>query len=148
MMLKSQHKRPWQRLCGPSTIERSSGDTPRHSIFWARPLMRRGASYSTDVHPNLLVENPTQEFERAAQRRAEAEKALAEWSAKQRIMRAQHSKHRPCYLLSPGEPRMPTKAGVNLGVSTEGFWDRRGSLQQSHAKMQMINHVLGAQCGL
>ena len=58
---------------------------------------------STDVHPNLLVENPTQEFERAAQRRAEAEKALAEWSAKQRIMRAQHSKHRPCYLFEPGE---------------------------------------------
>ncbi|OLQ15715.1 Ankyrin-2 [Symbiodinium microadriaticum] len=57
----------------------------------------------SDVHPNLLVENPSGEFERAAARRAEAEKALAEWTAKQRIMRAQHSKHRPCFDFEPGE---------------------------------------------
>ena len=57
----------------------------------------------SDVHPNLLVENPSGEFERAATRRAEAEKALAEWTAKQRIMRAQHSKHRPCFDFEPGE---------------------------------------------
>ena len=57
----------------------------------------------TEVHPNLLVENPTGEFERAARRRSEAEKALSEWTARQRIMRAQDSKHRPCYDYEPGE---------------------------------------------
>ena len=58
---------------------------------------------SEQLPPDLLVENPTGEFARSVQLRAEAEKAQSEWSAKQRIMRAQHSKHRPSYNFRPGE---------------------------------------------
>eukprot|EP00439_Symbiodinium_sp_Y106_P077160 s542_g16.t1 len=55
------------------------------------------------VHPDLLIENPTGEFERSARRRAEAEKALTDWTTQQRLMRAKHSRHRPYYDYSPGE---------------------------------------------
>ena len=58
---------------------------------------------SGQEHPNLLVENPSGEFQGAAQRRAEAEKALSDWTAKQRIMRAQHSRHRGIFNFEPGE---------------------------------------------
>ena len=58
---------------------------------------------SGQEHPNLLVENPSGEFQRAAQRRPEAEKALSDWTAKQRIMRAQHSRHRGSFNFEPGE---------------------------------------------
>ncbi|CAE7688746.1 RE1 [Symbiodinium sp. CCMP2592] len=53
--------------------------------------------------PGLLVEHPTGEFARAAQRRAEAEKLHADWNANQQIKRAQNSRHRPCYNYLPGE---------------------------------------------
>ncbi|CAE7790042.1 RE1, partial [Symbiodinium sp. CCMP2456] len=75
----------------------------QHILGQAPDETGRFLSASTEVHPNLLVENPTEEFERGVQRRAEAEKALSEWTAKQRLMRAQHSKHRPCYDYEPGE---------------------------------------------
>ncbi|OLQ11583.1 hypothetical protein AK812_SmicGene4618 [Symbiodinium microadriaticum] len=55
------------------------------------------------LHPDLLVENPTEEFERGVRLRAEAEKALSDWMAHQRLMRAKHSRHRPCYDYTPGE---------------------------------------------
>ena len=55
------------------------------------------------LHPDLLVENPTEEFERGVRLRAEAEKALSDWTAHQRLMRAKHSRHRPCYDYTPGE---------------------------------------------
>ncbi|CAE7632776.1 RE1 [Symbiodinium sp. CCMP2592] len=53
--------------------------------------------------PGLLVENPVGEFQRATERRAEAEKAHAEWHARQRLNRARNSRHRPCYNYVPGE---------------------------------------------
>ncbi|OLQ01173.1 Copia protein [Symbiodinium microadriaticum] len=55
------------------------------------------------VHPGLLVENPNGELERSVRLRAEAEKALSDWNASQRLMRAQHSRHRPKYDYIPGE---------------------------------------------
>ena len=58
---------------------------------------------SQSLPPDLLVENASGEFERAVLRRAEAEKAVTEWSAAQRISRAKNSKHRPCYNYRPGE---------------------------------------------
>ena len=58
---------------------------------------------SQRLPPDILVENAAGEFERAVQRRAEAEKAQTEWQASQRIMRAKHSRHRPCYNYRPGE---------------------------------------------
>ena len=53
--------------------------------------------------PDLLVENSEGEFARSVLRRAEAEKALSEWQAAQRISRAQNSRHRPAYNFRPGE---------------------------------------------
>ncbi|CAE7500597.1 RE1, partial [Symbiodinium sp. CCMP2456] len=53
--------------------------------------------------PDLLCENSAGEFERAVKRRSEAEKALCEWQAQQRLQRAKHSRHRPCYDYQPGE---------------------------------------------
>ena len=56
-----------------------------------------------ECHPDLLVENASGEFERAVRRRATAEKAFSDWHAAQRLMRAKHSRHRPCYDFEPGE---------------------------------------------
>ena len=43
------------------------------------------------------------EFARSVKLRAEAEKAQSDWSAEQRIQRALHSRHRPCFNYRPGE---------------------------------------------
>ncbi|CAE7202387.1 unnamed protein product, partial [Symbiodinium pilosum] len=58
---------------------------------------------SQQLPPDLLVENPAGEFQRAVERRAEAEKALVEWRAAERISRAKNSRHRPSYNYRPGE---------------------------------------------
>ena len=49
---------------------------------------------SPAVPPEFLVENPSGEFARSVARRQEAEKALAEWSARQRLTKAQNSRTR------------------------------------------------------
>ena len=53
--------------------------------------------------PELLVENATGEFERAARLRAEAEKGHSDWQAKQRLTRAANSRHKPRLDFEPGE---------------------------------------------
>ncbi|CAE7277358.1 RE1 [Symbiodinium sp. KB8] len=53
--------------------------------------------------PDLLVENATGEFQRDVQRRAAAEKAHSDWHARQRLLRAQHSRPRRAYDYVPGE---------------------------------------------
>ena len=53
--------------------------------------------------PDLPCENGSGEFARAVELRSEAEKAISEWQAQQRILRAKHSRHRPCYDYQPGE---------------------------------------------
>ena len=58
---------------------------------------------SPAVPPELLVENPTGEFQRAVERRQEAEKALADWAARQRLVRAQNSRTRNTALYRPGD---------------------------------------------
>ncbi|CAE7582483.1 RE1 [Symbiodinium sp. CCMP2592] len=55
------------------------------------------------VPPGLLCESAQGEFSRSVKLRAEAEKALCEWNANQRLLRATHSRHRPCYDYQPGE---------------------------------------------
>ena len=47
------------------------------------------------VPPELLIENPNTEFQDSVRRRAEAEKAHAEWNAQQRLNRAANSRSRP-----------------------------------------------------
>ena len=53
--------------------------------------------------PDLLVENAEGEFQRDVQRRATAERAHVEWHARQRLLRAQHSRPRRIYDYVPGE---------------------------------------------
>ncbi|CAE7903842.1 unnamed protein product, partial [Symbiodinium sp. KB8] len=53
--------------------------------------------------PDLLVENAAGEFHRDVQRRAAAEKAHSEWHARQRLLRAQHSRPQRVYDYVPGE---------------------------------------------
>ena len=55
------------------------------------------------IPPELLVENPTVEFQQSVQRRTEAEKAHAEWNAQQRLNRAANSRTRPVMDYQPGE---------------------------------------------
>ncbi|CAE7833265.1 RE1 [Symbiodinium sp. CCMP2592] len=75
----------------------------QHVLGQAPDETGRYLSASQGLPPDLLCENSQGEFARAANLRSEAEKALSEWQAKQRIMRAQHSRHRPCYDYQPGE---------------------------------------------
>ena len=75
----------------------------QHVLGQAPDETGRFIPFSSQPHPDLLVENPTGEFERGVRLRAEAEKALCEWSAQQRLLRAKHSRHRPCYDFVPGE---------------------------------------------
>ncbi|CAE7241426.1 RE1 [Symbiodinium sp. CCMP2592] len=55
------------------------------------------------IPPELLIENPTGEFQQAVRRRSEAEKAHAEWNAQQRLKRAANSRSRPVMDYHPGE---------------------------------------------
>ncbi|CAE7515030.1 RE1 [Symbiodinium sp. CCMP2456] len=75
----------------------------QHVLGQAPDETGRFVAHGHSVHPNLLIENPTDEFERGVKLRAEAEKALSDWTARQRLLRAKHSRHRPCYDYIPGE---------------------------------------------
>ena len=48
-----------------------------------------------NLGPEPLLNQPLQEFQREAERRAVAEKALADWQAKERVKRAMNSRTRP-----------------------------------------------------
>jgi hypothetical protein len=48
-------------------------------------------------------ENPEGELDRAVQLRAEAEKALSDWQAQQRLSRARNSRTRPRMEFQPGD---------------------------------------------
>ena len=53
--------------------------------------------------PELLVENPSGEFTRSVERQQTAEKALVDWQASQRLLRAAHSRGRRVMNYQPGE---------------------------------------------
>ena len=53
--------------------------------------------------PEPLLNQPLQEFQREAERRAIAEKALADWQARERIKRAMNSRTRPQCQYLPGD---------------------------------------------
>ena len=53
--------------------------------------------------PEPILNRPHEEFAREARLRAEAEKALSEWMAEQRIQRALNSRTRPAYQYQPGD---------------------------------------------
>ena len=56
-----------------------------------------------DAERGPLLNRPLEEFQKEAQLRAEAEKALAEWNAQQRIQRAVNSRSRPDCVYHPGD---------------------------------------------
>ncbi|OLP92132.1 Retrovirus-related Pol polyprotein from transposon TNT 1-94 [Symbiodinium microadriaticum] len=62
-----------------------------------------GRLVGNELPPDLLIENAAGEFQRAQARRAEAEKALVDWSTRQRVVRAQNSRSKPAYDYEPGE---------------------------------------------
>ena len=75
----------------------------QHLLGQAPDETGRFLAACNQLPPGLLCENADGEFARSVKLRAEAEKAQCEWSAKQRILRAKHSRHRPCYNYQPGE---------------------------------------------
>ncbi|CAE7662420.1 RE1 [Symbiodinium sp. CCMP2592] len=75
----------------------------QHLLGQAPDETGRFVAACKEVPPHILCEHPDGEFERAVQRRAEAEKAVLDYNAQQRILRAKHSRHRPCYDYVPGE---------------------------------------------
>ncbi|CAE7498754.1 unnamed protein product, partial [Symbiodinium sp. CCMP2456] len=75
----------------------------QHILGQASDETGRFITATQTVPPGLLCENATDEFERAVKLRTEAEKALCEWNSSQRLLRAMHSRHRPCYDYEPGE---------------------------------------------
>ena len=99
------------------------------------------------IPPELLIENPNAEFQRAVQRRVEAEKAHADWNAQQRLKRAANSRSRPVMDYQPGElvfywrqqdsakhrQRPSTKRGYFMGpariLATETRRNPDGTLQ-------------------
>ena len=80
---------------GFSPAQHVLGQSPDEQGRFSRPL--------DGVHPGLLIESAQGEFARSVKRRAEAEKAHAEWNAAQRQVRAANSRSRPSYEYRPGE---------------------------------------------
>ena len=80
------------------------GFSPMQHIMGQNPDLT--GRFTASGEPNrlgTLIENPTGEIHRAAQLRAEAEKAHADWNAAQRIKRAMNSRSKPSYDYIPGE---------------------------------------------
>ena len=82
--------------------EQIRGFTPAQHIL-GQNLDQTERILGNAVPPELLVEHPDGEFHRAAQRRAEAEKALIDWTTQQRLVRAQNSRTKPAADYRPGE---------------------------------------------
>ncbi|CAE7675497.1 GIP [Symbiodinium sp. CCMP2592] len=53
--------------------------------------------------PDVILNQPLQDFRKEAELRASAEKALVEWQAQQRVTRAVNSRTRPSHLYHPGD---------------------------------------------
>ncbi|CAE7470144.1 RE1 [Symbiodinium sp. CCMP2592] len=53
--------------------------------------------------PDVILNQPLQDFRKEAELRASAEKALVEWQAQQRVSRAVNSRTRPSHLYHPGD---------------------------------------------
>ncbi|OLP95213.1 Retrovirus-related Pol polyprotein from transposon TNT 1-94 [Symbiodinium microadriaticum] len=79
------------------------GFSPMQHLMGQNPdLTGRFMAQGEQKSAEKLIENPTGEIHRAAQLRAEAEKAHADWNASQRIKRAMNSRTKPSYDYVPG----------------------------------------------
>ncbi|CAE7220198.1 RE1 [Symbiodinium sp. CCMP2592] len=80
------------------------GFSPVQHAFGRSPdITGRLLETSQQVPDELVLESATEEFERSARLRAEAEKAHAQWHMEQRITRALNSRAKPVYDFRPGE---------------------------------------------
>ncbi|CAE6972698.1 unnamed protein product [Symbiodinium sp. KB8] len=84
--------------------EQVRGFTPIQHAFGRNPdVTGRLISRPEQIPEEALVENAHDDFARQAQMRADAEKAMCDWQAKQRISRAMHSRSRPQVTYRPGD---------------------------------------------
>ena len=80
------------------------GFSPTQHVLGQAPDESGRIDVSTPaVPPELLVENPSGEFQRAVRQRQEAEKALAEWIAQRRLVKAANSRSRKNLQYQPGD---------------------------------------------
>ena len=80
------------------------GFSPMQHLMGQNPdVTGRFTANDSPGKPELFIENPSGEIHRAAQLRAEAEKAHADWNAAQRIKRAMNSRAKPVFDFVPGE---------------------------------------------
>ncbi|OLQ04719.1 Retrovirus-related Pol polyprotein from transposon TNT 1-94 [Symbiodinium microadriaticum] len=121
--------------------EQVRGFTPIQHAFGRNPdVTGRLISRPEQIPEEALVENAHEDFARQAQMRADAEKALCDWQARQRISRAMHSRflgparilamegrreadgsHRPA---SPREELLESLAASNHGDGTPWTFNR------------------------
>ena len=84
--------------------EQIRGFTPIQHAFGRNPdVTGRLIKRPGDLPDEWVVENANEDFARAAQARASAEKALCDWQAQQRISRAMNSRSRPRAQYAPGD---------------------------------------------
>jgi len=84
--------------------EQIRGFSPIQHAFGRSPdAAGRLGNGPSELPDELLVESADADFERTVNRRATAEKALADWQAAQRISRATNSRTRPVPAYEPGE---------------------------------------------
>eukprot|EP00439_Symbiodinium_sp_Y106_P025508 s4411_g3.t1 len=80
------------------------GFSPIQHAFGRSPdITGRLLDHHQQIPDELVHESATQEFEKSARLRAEAEKAHAQWHMEQRITRALNSRTKPVYDYRPGE---------------------------------------------
>ena len=80
------------------------GFSPIQHAFGRSPdTTGRLLEHHNQVPEELVIESATEEFEKSARLRAEAEKAHAQWHMEQRITRALNSRSKPVYDFRPGE---------------------------------------------
>ena len=101
---------------------------------------------SHNIPPELLVENPSGEFQRAVLRRQEAEKALADWTARQRLVRAQNSRSRECTVYQPGDLVFFWRA-QEAGRQRQGLSHKRGRFA-GPARILAMESKRGAEGGV
>ena len=84
--------------------EQIRGYTPIQHAFGRNPdVTGRLVARPERVGEDWILESGDEAFVRSAKARAEAEKALSDWQARQRISRAMNSKGKPAFDYEPGE---------------------------------------------
>ena len=75
----------------------------QHVLGQAPDAMGRFLPHEGNLPEEVILNQPQGTFEQETKRRAEAEKALAEWVAQQRLTKALNSRSRPHHRYQPGD---------------------------------------------